>query len=99
MDHGENANSICLTEVVPVNPIDATQESFGCSMKPAALTHPEPHLRYATKDETQKLAHVIGKIPVLVWLVAFTGAAQRFSYYGVTIPWRESSAERVLCHI
>ncbi|KAI9659785.1 MAG: peptide transporter ptr2 [Bathelium mastoideum] len=44
--------------------------------------------RDATEEEIHSLRHVIDKIPFTVWLVAFTGAASQFGYYGVTIPWQ-----------
>lgn len=46
------------------------------------------YLREATPDDLARLPRVADKIPVIVWLVAFIGAAQRFAYYGTTIPWR-----------
>lgn len=40
-------------------------------------------------EDSENIRHVRGKVPVVVWLLAFTGASQRFAYYGTTIPWRE----------
>lgn len=45
--------------------------------------------REATADDLAKLRHVAGEVPAIVWLVAFTGAAQRFAFYGTTVPWRK----------
>jgi hypothetical protein len=42
-----------------------------------------------TPEELTNIRHVRGKIPAVVWLLAFTGASQRFAYYGTTIPWRK----------
>jgi len=44
----------------------------------------------ATEEELTTLRHVRTKVPVVVWLLAFTGAAQRLAFYGTTIPWRKS---------
>lgn len=46
------------------------------------------YLREATADDLANLRHVRGNVPAIVWLVVFTGAAQRFAYYGSTVPWR-----------
>ena len=40
-------------------------------------------------EEKPAFCHVIGKIPLTVWLVAFTGAAHRFAYYSIPFPWRK----------
>ncbi|KAI0387566.1 oligopeptide transporter [Hypomontagnella monticulosa] len=50
----------------------------------ASSTYP----REATVDDLVRLRHVADKVPKIVWLVAFTGAAQRFAYYGTTVPWQ-----------
>ncbi|KAI1076550.1 oligopeptide transporter [Whalleya microplaca] len=47
-----------------------------------------PHPREATADDFAKLRHVADNVPVIVWLVAFIGAAQRFAFYGTTVPWQ-----------
>lgn len=46
------------------------------------------YIRDATKDDLVNLRHVSDSIPLMVWLVAFTGAAERFAFYGITVPWR-----------
>ncbi|KAI1335310.1 oligopeptide transporter [Xylariaceae sp. FL0016] len=44
--------------------------------------------RQATSDDLAKLRHVSEAVPAVVWLVAFTGAAQRLAFYGTTVPWQ-----------
>ncbi|OTB15089.1 hypothetical protein K445DRAFT_301706 [Daldinia sp. EC12] len=44
--------------------------------------------RDANLEDLEKLRHVADKVPRIVWLVAFTGAAQRFAFYGTTVPWQ-----------
>lgn len=46
--------------------------------------------REATPDEILKLRHIREKVPPIVWLVAFTGAAQRLAFYAATVPWRQT---------
>jgi hypothetical protein len=58
--------------------------SHGLLSKPSSSSPKE-----ATADDSAKLPHVADTIPAAVWLVAFTGAAQRFAYYGTTVPWRK----------
>jgi hypothetical protein len=45
--------------------------------------------RNATAEDLANLRRVSGDVPKIVWLVAFTGAAQKFAFYGTTIPWRK----------
>lgn len=45
--------------------------------------------RDATEEELRTLPHVIDDIPLAVWIAAFVGAAERFTYYGITAPWRK----------
>jgi len=58
--------------------------------KPVALRPGanEAYPREATAYEIANLPHVADKVPIIVWLVAFTGAAQRFAFYGTTVPWQ-----------
>ncbi|KAF2969438.1 hypothetical protein GQX73_g4107 [Xylaria multiplex] len=42
----------------------------------------------ATIDDLASLQHTPDTIPPTVWLIAFTGAAQRFAFYGITVPWQ-----------
>ena len=44
--------------------------------------------RDATEEEIRSLPHVVDKIPVTVWVAESIGAAERFTYYGITAPWR-----------
>jgi len=41
-----------------------------------------------TEDEVKNLRHVVDDIPGIVWIAAFVGAAERFTFYGITAPWR-----------
>ena len=52
-------------------------------------TGTETYPREATKKESETLRHVADKVPVSAWIVAITGAAAQFSYYGVSVPWRK----------
>ena len=45
--------------------------------------------RDATEDEINSLPHIVDNIPVAVWIAEFVGAAERFTYYGITTPWRK----------
>lgn len=45
--------------------------------------------RDATDEEIKTLRHVIDHLPLAVWIVAFAGAAERFTYYAITAPWRK----------
>ena len=45
--------------------------------------------RDASDHECQTLPHVVDEIPTTVWIAALIGAAERFTYYGITAPWRE----------
>lgn len=49
----------------------------------------DSYLREATPDDLARFPRVADKVPAIVWLVAFIGAAQRFAYYGTTVPWRK----------
>ena len=44
--------------------------------------------RNATEEEMATLRHVADRLPLAVWLVIFGGAAERFTYYALTTPWR-----------
>jgi POT family proton-dependent oligopeptide transporter len=45
--------------------------------------------RDATEEEIRSLRHIVDDIPSTVWIVALAGAAERFTYYAVTAPWRK----------
>ena len=45
--------------------------------------------RDASEEEIRGLRHVVGEIPTTTWIVALTGAASKFAFYGLTVPWRE----------
>jgi hypothetical protein len=44
-----------------------------------------------TTDLDPNLPRVLAKVPETVWVVAFIAAAERFTYWGITTPWREWS--------
>ncbi|KAI2610539.1 oligopeptide transporter [Hypoxylon sp. NC1633] len=44
--------------------------------------------REATDEDSESLRHVPDTVPRILWLVAFTGAAQRLAFYGTTVPWQ-----------
>jgi POT family proton-dependent oligopeptide transporter len=44
-----------------------------------------------TTDLDPDLPRVLAKVPETVWVVAFIAAAERFTYWGITTPWRERS--------
>ena len=48
--------------------------------------------RDATEEEIKSLRHVVDTIPRIVWVALMVGAAERFTYYGVSAPWRKSLA-------
>ena len=80
----------------PVDHLDSSQEKDIIIRE--KLASPETNAavlspRDATKEEIETLHHVVGKIPLTAWLVAFTGAASQFAYYGTTIPWRMFSKD------
>lgn len=52
------------------------------------LSHEDSFPREALSEEVAELRHVAEKVPMVMWLVAFTGAAQRFAFYGTTVTWR-----------
>lgn len=56
------------------------------------------HPRDATEEEIQSLPHTVDSIPRAVWIVTIAGAAERFSYYAVSAPWRESDSNPFASH-
>ncbi|KAK2879510.1 hypothetical protein FQN49_000812 [Arthroderma sp. PD_2] len=44
--------------------------------------------RQATATEIRTLPHVVDSVPFIVWVAVFAGAAERFTFYAVTIPWQ-----------
>ena len=46
--------------------------------------------RDATDLEIETLPYVIDRVPFAAWAVIFAGAAERFTYFGLIAPWRES---------
>jgi POT family proton-dependent oligopeptide transporter len=44
--------------------------------------------REAMEDDIKTLRHVVDYIPRRVWIAALVGAAERFTFYGITAPWR-----------
>jgi hypothetical protein len=43
------------------------------------------------QEELDGLPHVIAEIPGTVWVIALILAAERFAYWGIITPWRESA--------
>ena len=71
-------------------------------MKPEASIQIGPHIkgeedgketeyRDATEEEISMYLPGIDRIPLAVWIVALAGAAERFSFYAATVPWRMST--------
>lgn len=48
----------------------------------------ETDYRDATEEEQSAYHPGVDKIPKAVWIVAIIGAAERFSFYAITVPWR-----------
>ena len=48
----------------------------------------ETEYRDATEEEIAAYLPGIDRIPAAVWIVALVGAAERFSFYATTVPWR-----------
>ena len=46
--------------------------------------------REATNEEIKHLPHVVDSLPTVVWIALVAGAADRFTYYAVTTPWRKT---------
>lgn len=44
--------------------------------------------RDATRDEIESLPHVVDDVPYIVWAALLAGAAERFTFYAITAPWR-----------
>lgn len=44
--------------------------------------------RVATKEELETLPRVVDSLPVIVWIALVAGAAERFTFYAVSTPWR-----------
>lgn len=45
--------------------------------------------REATQDEVANLQHVADSVPAVVWVALVAGAAERFTFYAATTPWRK----------
>ena len=48
----------------------------------------ETEYRDATAEELSKYNLGIDRVPLSVWIVALAGAAERFTFYATTVPWR-----------
>jgi hypothetical protein len=85
------------------NRADHESSSENDSQPSAAISDKEPSqtdsiavvtlldlVRPPTSEELATLRRIGGKIPVGAWLVALIGFAERFAYYGVTAPFRQS---------
>lgn len=76
-----------------IPPSDKPTDHIGVAASPTILDSSSEACSYpreATADDVARLRHVADKVPPIVWLVAFIGAAQRFAYYGTTVPWRKA---------
>lgn len=51
----------------------------------------EQEKRDATEDEIKNLPHVVDSLPFIVWIALVASGAERFTFYAVTTPWRQSS--------
>ncbi|KAM5434518.1 peptide transporter ptr2 [Microsporum canis] len=52
-------------------------------------TSPEQNAkREATEDEIVNLQHVVDSVPAVVWVALVAAAAERFTFYAATTPWR-----------
>lgn len=45
--------------------------------------------REATETEIKELRHVVDSIPLVVWIALVASAAERFTFYAVSTPWRK----------
>jgi hypothetical protein len=79
------------------NSEDTTVEIEGQRAAPTTLepgnatSTTEFERRDATEEEIQTLRHVVDTIPRVAWVALMIGAAERFTYYGITAPWRMCS--------
>lgn len=48
--------------------------------------------REATEDEIRNLRHVVDSVPFVVWIALIASAAERFTFYAVSTPWRKYQA-------
>lgn len=51
--------------------------------------------REATLVEIESLPHVVDSVPFIVWVALVAGAAERFTFYAVSTPWRKLSATNI----
>lgn len=58
--------------------------------------HHECHVterrREATEDELKNLPRVVDEVPSVVWIALLAGAAERFTFYAISAPWRKGHA-------
>ncbi|KAH8801779.1 peptide transporter PTR2-A [Xylogone sp. PMI_703] len=57
-------------------------------MTTEAMLKDENVRRDATEEEIKTLRHVVDSIPRIAWIALMIGAAERFTYYGITAPWQ-----------
>lgn len=55
----------------------------------AQTNDPESLPREAKNEEIRTLVHEPDEIPIIAWLLAFTGAAAQLARFGVTVTWRK----------
>jgi hypothetical protein len=86
----ENSQPSSPINQKPISKPEKGEVSSKQQQIPLQISETEPfERRDATEEEIQTLRHVIDHLPFAVWIVAFAGAAERFTYYAVTAPWRE----------
>lgn len=54
--------------------------------------------REASEDEIKNLRHVVDSVPFVVWVALVASAAERFTFYAVTTPWRMCQAAPSFYH-
>lgn len=47
--------------------------------------------RDATEDEVKNLKHVVDSVPFAVWIALIASAAERFTFYAVSTPFRKAN--------
>ncbi|KAH7075833.1 oligopeptide transporter [Paraphoma chrysanthemicola] len=50
--------------------------------------HDETQNTSPSDEDIKNLRHVVDDLPITVWIASFVGAAERFTFYGLTAPWQ-----------
>ncbi|KAI9679130.1 MAG: hypothetical protein M1822_007340 [Bathelium mastoideum] len=68
----------------------ASKSDFKASSPVPLVNEPDSPFerRDATEEDLTNLPHVVDAIPTAVWVAELIGAAERFTYYGITAPWQ-----------